>query len=425
MAAFWAAAGAANVDLPQPMNHIGAVKGMLLRHLRWWTNKPYIFNSDGTLNIGFAYPNMYMSEDYNSPQSVYWCLKSFVIIGVGDDHPFWQSKEQSHPLSTMYTTQESLTNLAVAYAPKHILCSEPEHHFLLSSGQSTTKKFKGREAKYGKLAYSSTFGFSVPTGGLLNQLAPDSTIALSLDDGETWKVHWDPFNVRFETLHFGGAEVMSLASSWVPWRHRDMQVDTLLIPPIDIWPGWHLRIHRVSGTSSRDEGNESLILQFVDGGFAVSAQTSEDTSIDEDPCGTTYDNLSRHEQGWARTDRSSLVVSAAGAVGAIDLTREFVDEQSAETVFGASNVPAQISRSEILRPDPNTNLIAQRTLLPTIRHEITWKTGSEHGAAEIMPVWIVTGIFACTPEVPVGDIMKMWHAVPSGHLAEIKDQVYK
>ena len=424
MAAFWAAAGAANVDLPQPMNHIGAVKGMLLRHLRWWTDKPYIFNVDGTLNIGYTYSNMYMAEDYNSPQSVYWCLKSFVIIGVGDDHPFWQSKEQPHPLSSMYTVQGSHANITVAYAPKHILCSQPEHHFLLSSGQSTTKKFKGREAKYGKLAYSSTFGFSVPTGGFLNQLAPDSTIALSWDGGETWKVRWDPFNVRFETLHLGGADVMSLASSWKPWRYRDMQVDTFLIPPIDAWPGWHLRVHRVSGSSFRHQGIESSILQFIDGGFAVSAQTSEDISIYEDPCGTIYDNLSRHDQGWTRTERSSLVVSAAGAVGVVDLTQEFGEEKFAETVLGTSNVPAQVGRSEILRPDPNTNLISQRTLLPIIRHEINWKTGKEKDAGEIMTVWIVTGIFACTHGIPTMDIMKMWHTVPSGRLTEIKDQVH-
>ncbi|OHE91346.1 hypothetical protein CORC01_13375 [Colletotrichum orchidophilum] len=31
--------------------------------------------------MGFAYAKMYFIEDYKSPQSIYWCLKSFVIFG--------------------------------------------------------------------------------------------------------------------------------------------------------------------------------------------------------------------------------------------------------------------------------------------------------------------------------------------------------
>ncbi|RYP52141.1 hypothetical protein DL768_002691 [Monosporascus sp. mg162] len=203
MSAFWAAAGAANIDLPSPLDHPGALKGMLLRNLRWWTDKPYIFNTDGSLNIGFTYPNMYMAEDYNSPQSVYWCLKSFVVVGVGDERPFWQSEEQPHPLKTP-TSPQNIPAVAILDPPKHILCSTPEHHFLLSSGQSTTKLFKGREAKYGKLAYSSAFGFSVPAGPALSQLAPDSTLALSLDDGETWRTAKD--TSIFEQPHESNTE---------------------------------------------------------------------------------------------------------------------------------------------------------------------------------------------------------------------------
>jgi len=45
------------------------------------------------------------------------------------------------------------------------------------------------QAKYGKFAYSSSFGFSVPTGPLrIAQQAPDSTLALS-DDSE--QERWD------------------------------------------------------------------------------------------------------------------------------------------------------------------------------------------------------------------------------------------
>jgi len=67
-----------------------------------------------------------------------------------------------------------------------IVCDSGSHHFLLSSGQFCPWPLKATEAKYGKFAYSSHFGFSVPTGPLIQQMAPDSTLALSLNEGESW-----------------------------------------------------------------------------------------------------------------------------------------------------------------------------------------------------------------------------------------------
>lgn len=58
--------GADKGDLPAdfPLRW-GHVKGMVLRHLRWWSKQEDIFKSDGTLNIGYCYENMTMTENYN------------------------------------------------------------------------------------------------------------------------------------------------------------------------------------------------------------------------------------------------------------------------------------------------------------------------------------------------------------------------
>jgi len=82
MGGFWAAAAYAGVALPALLTETGVVKCLRLRHIRWWVSKPDIFNVDGTLNIGFLYPNTYMCEYYNSPQSVYWCLESLLIVAL-------------------------------------------------------------------------------------------------------------------------------------------------------------------------------------------------------------------------------------------------------------------------------------------------------------------------------------------------------
>ena len=66
MIAFWSAVAFSGVDEFSP----GVVKGLILRHLRWWQQQP-IFDRDGILTLGFAYPNLAMCEDYNSPGSPY------------------------------------------------------------------------------------------------------------------------------------------------------------------------------------------------------------------------------------------------------------------------------------------------------------------------------------------------------------------
>ena len=53
-AGFWAAAAYAQIQLPAPLDDPGVVKGLLLRHFRWWHNKYDMFNIDGTLTIGFT-----------------------------------------------------------------------------------------------------------------------------------------------------------------------------------------------------------------------------------------------------------------------------------------------------------------------------------------------------------------------------------
>lgn len=181
-AGFWSALAFANVELPDTLNDAGFVKGLLLRHFRWWSNKHDVFNIDGTVTIGFTYPNMYMSEDYNSPQSPYWALKSFLALGLPREHAFWTCEEKALPVST-----ETVVRIR---PPIHILCNQPNHHFLLSNGQFCPWPLKATEAKYGKYAYSSHFGFSVPTGPLIQQIAPDNTLAISKDSGDTWRVPW-------------------------------------------------------------------------------------------------------------------------------------------------------------------------------------------------------------------------------------------
>ncbi|KAJ8107964.1 hypothetical protein OPT61_g8503 [Boeremia exigua] len=393
-AAFWSAAVAAGIELPAPVDQMGVVKGLLARHLRWWAQHPDIFNTDGTLNIGYAYPNMYLAEDYNSPQSVYWCLKSLIVVGLPETHPFWSCDELPYP------ELNSIKPVELISPPKHILCNNPEHHFLLSSGQSTTKRFKAREAKYGKFAYSSAFGFSVPCSTFLEQIAPDSTLAVSFDDGEEhWKVRWDPYDVQTKHVSRGGEEVPILVSTWRPWRGEELSITTALIPPVSGKPGWHTRVHRVQWKPKR----KSAALRLVDGGFAASAQTSGNMSIFEKGIKIFSDDTVA-EEGWYKDNASALVVSELGSSGVAHLT----PRESPNTNDYQIN-----STISVIRADPNTNIVARRSLIPAVHHTIT---PSSHDGDSIIEATFVTGIFAVETfaEKSADEIWRLWRDRPEG-----------
>lgn len=61
MVSFWGALAYADVELPAPLTW-GMVKGIVLRHLRWWQTQHDIWSPSGTLTIGYSYPNMYVSR---------------------------------------------------------------------------------------------------------------------------------------------------------------------------------------------------------------------------------------------------------------------------------------------------------------------------------------------------------------------------
>ncbi|PGH17458.1 hypothetical protein AJ79_01058 [Helicocarpus griseus UAMH5409] len=386
MGAFFSAVALAEVtDLPAPLSHPGTVKGLLLRHLRWWArNSASLFNADGTMSIGYLYPNMYMSEDYNSPQSVYWCLKSLVVLALPATNDFWTCPEFPHPLVT-FNEQEIPRSISPIKPPAHILTDHPHaaHHFLLSSAQFCAWPLKASQAKYCKFAYSSAFGFSVPTGPLLQQMAPDSTLALSRDGGASWSVKWKPLGLgrefRIIRVVRGGAaweqeHLPALIVRWQPWVDGGIEVETTLIPPSNWWLEWHVRVHVVINRSEKP-----VRLVAVEGGFAISGRREDGTALpplDAEALQTTPGRPSREHEGTFTSPSDALILSPAGASGIAHLP-PIIDSNT-------SQKPPAHSAGSILKPDANTNLMCQRTLIPTVRH--AWIQGPDK-------VILVSGVF--------------------------------
>lgn len=341
---------------------LGVVKGMLLRHLRWWSKHYDIFNVDGTLNIGYAYPNMYMCEDYNSPQSPYWCMKTLIAISLSEEHEFWTCEELPHPGKG--------SDVATLAEPKQILISSPNHHYSLSLGQFCPWPIKASEAKYCKYAYSSAFAFSVPTGPLIQQLAPDNT--LSIREGDTWRTMWKTSNPTIREVQFrsGGSSkpIAAISATWKPGK-SPLSIETTVIAPTERWPDWHIRVHRIYGNSEFDT---------VEGGFAVPCRCEDGTALPV--------NDFTQENGVFNDDISSLILSPAGASGIVQLR------------------PGE-GKGEALKPDSNTNLMFQRSIIPTVKQ-------SYFPMGEIRSVVAVFAVSRKHASLSAREIWDLWNDRP-------------
>jgi hypothetical protein len=162
-AGFWSALAFADEDaLPW-----GAIKGLVLRHLRQWSQLP-ISDRDGVLSIGWAYSNPWMREGYNSPGSPYWAMKAFLCLALPAAHPFWQAeeiefepRESDQPHAGMRLARDTRQTVA------------------LSGGHGTERVFDQSAAKYGRLAYSSRFGPTLELVAWGRALAGDSALVLT------------------------------------------------------------------------------------------------------------------------------------------------------------------------------------------------------------------------------------------------------
>jgi hypothetical protein len=353
-----------NVEQGDPLlSQPGSMRGYLSRHMRWWAqHSDDIFYSDGTMSIGWLYPNLHMAEDYNSPQSPYWCMKTLIAVALGPQHPFWTVEEaNAEPL---------LDRSVVLRPPGHIICNHPcsNHHFLLSTRQLIAWPLKANKAKYSKFAYSSAFGFSVPVGEHISQLAPDSTLTLSRDGGETWTSKWkwaqEPtFSTAKAWYNYladdndhrsrkrVSEEVPISTVTWWPWGDRSVTIETTLVPPTQRWPDWHVRVHKFTVAPDIRPGTLP-VLQLIEGGFAIYGRYSKSGR-----------HLSRLEgeggelklgvtEGYLESAQSVLILSSAGASGIVS--------QGAQIFRTTVSKP----NSYALRPSPNTNIVCPRTLIP-------------------------------------------------------------
>lgn len=213
----------------------GIIKGYYLRLLRWWTRQP-IAGRDGILPVGYTYPNLLMSENYNSAGSPYWALKAFLPLALPADHPFWAAEELPCPARPKPTALRH---------PGMLVANPPGDAIALASGQQNLTMRFGAE-KYAKFAYSARYGFSVESDDRkFFDAVFDGAIGFS-DDGRHGRAR--------ETNEKALIADDTLYALWRPYP--DVAVES--------WLYWaepfHVRVHRIRTPRP---------LHTIEGGFAA------------------------------------------------------------------------------------------------------------------------------------------------------------
>lgn len=287
----------------------GVIKGTYLNNLRHWFSKP-ILDASGFLTIGYEYPNLYMSENYNSPTSPYWAFKAFLMLAVDKEHPIWCSKEEEYEYEELKCLKHP--HMLIAHDKKS------GHVQGFTTGQHCPNHGNSA-AKYEKFVYSNKFGFSVMRGNSLNDGAFDNTLAVSLSGDNFYRMRY-------------GVKEFEVTDTYLSMKYEissKVQIESLIVP-LD---SWHVRIHKI---------NTEEDIDIADGGFAIKTRMDVDLTFETE-------NLPDKEE-ILQEDNSLFVSYPYGVSG----------------VFGDT-----VGDLELIRTFPNTNLMSNLTVIPTFKKNLT------------------------------------------------------
>lgn len=230
---FFGACALANIEvLPW-----GVMKGIVLRNLRWWMNKP-IFDRDGFLTIGYVNPTGIFAEQYNAEGSPYWGLKNYILLAVPKNHPFWTSEELPLP---------ELDSIKLLKAPGCIMQRTTDDDVvMLNAGQVPTYTLVQQAEKYAKFAYSIHYGFSAATSYYdFDKCGCDNMLYCS-EDGKYYRPRRE-LTVLEKTNNY-------VKSEWNPYS--DVSIVTTIVPCGD----YHILVHKI-------EAGRTIYTK--EGGFAI------------------------------------------------------------------------------------------------------------------------------------------------------------
>ena len=333
-ASFWSACALTGIH----KRPLAEVKRLILQNLRWWKE-----HLQGGLVPGYVYPSPGLVENYCAPGSPFRAFRALTVLALPSESEFWRVSEEE-PKRPAASAQKEPGVLAV---------SGPHHVCLFSATQFGGPMVSLGMSKYGKLCYSSAFGWNIPRDvrGLEN-FAVDSCLAVSPAGLDCYVSRERP-------------DMGEVAEGYVhtTWHVGELvRVETWVVPLGEVA---HVRVHRVEAFSD---------LDTCEGAFPLFGWNPK---VDEP-----------EERGRGRILLSR--VSEAGkrwGSGILDAPVE--DERIVEALEevgldALAHGTAWTERAEdVVLQDPNTNIYSyERSAVPVLRARI--KAGTTWFAALVV-----------------------------------------
>lgn len=203
---FWSACIFAGI---KPFS-MGVMKGIISRNIEWWMNKP-IFDNGNILTVGYGYPNLCMSEEYNSFCSPYWALKTFLVLSLDDEHEFFTTEPLPLPeLDEIHNISEAKM---VVHRIKGFVTA-------ITAGQWASWNPIHVSEKYSKFIYSTKYAFCIPRSYYKIENAGTDNMLVFVKD--------DMCFVRKQCIESRINSDGSVYSKWSPYD--GVVVDTYVIP---------------------------------------------------------------------------------------------------------------------------------------------------------------------------------------------------
>ncbi len=321
--AFYSACVFAGIEsLPLPV-----MKGIICRHFSWWMEQN-IFDHSGLLTLGYCYPQLFMTEHYNAPGSPYWGLKSFLMLGLPDDHPFWQAEAAPLP----YTAGVNALHEGNMLMQR----GESGDATLYASGIVQHQSYGQFPEKYAKFAYNTRFGFCASRSyANLEQAAPDSMLAFEIDGYIFVRRYSDDFTLQDDRC----------ISVWHPFI--GITVTTEIIP----CDGGHIRKHSI-------ESNTPCFA--YDCGFAVPERDELMTASATPAAWKTAMYGADALPKPTATDRPQTIPA----------TKVANEGFASATCCGVSCSVSGNGEGKVFTAFTNTNLYHTNTVIPCIYHAI-------------------------------------------------------
>lgn len=243
---------------------LSQVKGLMLNHLSWWHD--CLDGQERCMRPGYGYPGAPVLEDYAGPGISYWGFRAFVVLALPESDPFWSVEPVLPALRPRRAERQ----------PGMLIQTGERHSYALSAMQYLGTSVLQRASKYGKMCYSTAFGWNASLDAAqLSGFALDSALALSVAGTGQFASR-----TRIQDHELTGAYAYSV------WSYGTIaQVETWLVP-VDEFR--HVRVHRV----------QSLYpLEAYEGGFPLHGWQRKFDIAEEHEGAITLRRASDVEQG--------------------------------------------------------------------------------------------------------------------------------